>query len=148
MGTGTNVAMKAGGITLLKGDLRGISLLKRRLSRGQRMDFSDIAAGEFDYGRETILGAEGFDEHTSGFAEVDRVEVDAIANWRWGSVQSFVIKRDELHMFAVLPKCWIVERSFGWLEKCRRLWKNRERKLNASLQLVHLAFLVLLLGRS
>ncbi len=28
-----------------------------------------------------------------------------------------VVKRNELHTFAVLPKRWIVERSFGWLEK-------------------------------
>lgn len=35
-----------------------------------------------------------------------------------------VIKRNELHTFAVLPKRWIVERSFGWLDKCRRLWKK------------------------
>lgn len=59
-----------------------------------------------------------------------------------------VVKRNELHTFVVLPKRWIVERSFGWLEKCRRLWKNCERKLNSSLQFVHLAFLVLLLRRS
>jgi transposase len=32
-----------------------------------------------------------------------------------------VVKRNELHTFAVLPKRWVVERSFGWLEKCRRL---------------------------
>jgi transposase len=58
-----------------------------------------------------------------------------------------VVKRNELRTFAVLPKRWVVERSFEWLEKCRRLWKNCERKLNASLQVVHLAFLVLLLRR-
>jgi transposase len=56
-------------------------------------------------------------------------------------------KRSELHTFAVLPKRWVVERSFAWLEKCRRLWKNCERKLNTSLQFVNLAFLVLLLRR-
>lgn len=27
-----------------------------------------------------------------------------------------------------------VERSFAWIGKCRRLWKNCERKLNTSLQ--------------
>ena len=58
-----------------------------------------------------------------------------------------VVKRNELHTFAVLPKRWIVERSFGWLEKCRRLWKNCERLLNNSLQMVNLAFLCLLLKR-
>ena len=36
-----------------------------------------------------------------------------------------------------MPQPWVVERSFGWLEKCRRLWKNCERQLNTSLQLVN-----------
>jgi transposase len=58
-----------------------------------------------------------------------------------------VAKRSELHTFAVIPKRWVVERSFGWLEKCRRLWKNCERKMNTSLQMVVLAFLALLLKR-
>ena len=58
-----------------------------------------------------------------------------------------VAKRSELHTFKVIPKRWVVERSFAWLEKNRRLWKNCERWLNTSLQLVHLAFLALLLKR-
>jgi transposase len=58
-----------------------------------------------------------------------------------------VAKRSELHKFVVIPQRWIVERSFGWLEKCRRLWKNCERKINTSLQMAVLAFLVLLLKR-
>jgi transposase len=58
-----------------------------------------------------------------------------------------IAKRSELHTFAVIPKRWVVERSFSWLEKCRRLWKNCERKLNTSLQMTVLSFLVLLLKR-
>lgn len=58
-----------------------------------------------------------------------------------------VVKRNELHTFKVLPKRWVVERDFGWLEKCRRLWKNCERKLNTSLQMVVLAFVAILLRR-
>ena len=58
-----------------------------------------------------------------------------------------VVKRNELHTFVVLPKRWVVERSFAWLEKCRRLWKNCEGKLNTSLQMVVLAFTVLILKR-
>ena len=59
-----------------------------------------------------------------------------------------IAKRNELHTFKVMPQRWVVERSFAWLEKNRRLWKNCERKLNTSLQLIHLAFLALLLRRS
>ena len=40
-----------------------------------------------------------------------------------------VVKRSELHKFVVLPRRWVVERLFGWLDKFRRLWKNCERKL-------------------
>ena len=58
-----------------------------------------------------------------------------------------VVKRNEMHTFVVLPKRWVVERSFAWLEKCRWLWKNCERKLNTSLQMVVLAFAALILNR-
>lgn len=58
-----------------------------------------------------------------------------------------IAKRNELHTFKVMPKRWIVERSFAWLEKNRRLWKNCERMLSTSLQFVNLAFLALLLRR-
>jgi transposase len=58
-----------------------------------------------------------------------------------------VVKRSELHKFAVIPKRWVVERSFAWLEKCRRLWKNCERKLSTSLAMVELAFVRLLVKR-
>ena len=64
-----------------------------------------------------------------------------------GHVTVQIAKRSELHTFKVMPKRWIVERSFAWLEKNRRLWKNCERLLNTSLQFVHLAFLGLLLRR-
>ena len=59
-----------------------------------------------------------------------------------------IAKRSELHKFAVIPKRWVVERSFAWLEKNRRLWKNCERWLNTSLQFIHVAFLAMLLRRS
>lgn len=58
-----------------------------------------------------------------------------------------VVKRNELHKFKVIPKRWVVERSFAWLEKCRRLWKNCERKLRTSHQMIILAFISLLLRR-
>ncbi|KKW67564.1 transposase [Lampropedia cohaerens] len=58
-----------------------------------------------------------------------------------------IAKRSELHTFKVMPKRWVVERSFAWLGKSRRLWKNCERLLNTSLQFIHLAFLALLLKR-
>lgn len=58
-----------------------------------------------------------------------------------------VAKRSELHKFAVILKRWIVERSFGWLDKCRILWKNCQRYLESTLSLAKLAFLSILLKR-
>lgn len=58
-----------------------------------------------------------------------------------------VVKRIELHTFKVIPKRWIVERTFGWLEKCRRLWKNCERKMNFSMHFVVLSLLSVILKR-
>ena len=70
---------------------------------------------------------------------------DAVLTLIGAKVQ--VVKRSELPTFSVIPKRWVVERSFAWLEKCRRLWKNTERLLNTSLQFVNLAFLALVLRR-
>jgi transposase len=58
-----------------------------------------------------------------------------------------VVKRDELHKFVVLPQRWVVERSFGWIDKARRLWKNCERTLHNSLQMFILAFIAIFLKR-
>ena len=58
-----------------------------------------------------------------------------------------VVKRSESDKFAVIPKRWIVERSFGWLDHCRRLWKNCERMIHTTHQMVTLAFISVLLRR-
>jgi transposase len=58
-----------------------------------------------------------------------------------------VVKRNELHKFVVLPKRWIVERTFGWLEDYRLLWKNCERKIHNTLQAIKMALISFLLRR-
>jgi transposase len=38
-----------------------------------------------------------------------------------------IVKRsDAVKGFAVLPKRWVVERTIGWLNRCRRLAKDWE----------------------
>jgi transposase len=84
----------------------------------------------------------------SGFYRISLcvdAHADAVPEKLKAKVQ--VAKRNALHTFTVIPQRWIVERSFGWLEQSRRLWKNPERLLNTSLQFIHLAFLSLLLKR-
>lgn len=58
-----------------------------------------------------------------------------------------IAKRNELHTFKVIPRRWVVERSFAWLEKCRRLWKNCERLVSSSVGMAQLAFIRILLKR-
>jgi len=58
-----------------------------------------------------------------------------------------IAKRSELHKFAVIPKRWVVERTFAWLDKYRRFWKNCERYTDTLEQLVAVAFIRLILKR-
>ena len=41
---------------------------------------------------------------------------------------AIVRKRQGVHHFEVLPRRWVVERTFSWLGKCRRLAVDYERK--------------------
>ena len=73
----------------------------------------------------------------------DKVFASSIQEWMGAEIE--IAKRNESHRFVVLPKRWVVERCFSWLEKNRELWKNCERKLSTSLQMGVLAFLGALL---
>ena len=95
------------------------------------------------------------EERKSDFQKVENVLVDGSYNGQPFAdfvkealgAQVEVAKRNELHTFAIIPKRWVVERSISWLEKCRRLWKNCERKLSTSIAMIRLAFISLLLKR-
>ena len=58
-----------------------------------------------------------------------------------------IIKRDELHTFKILPKRWIVERTFSWIDTNRRNSKNYERLNNTSVAMVHLSAIRIMLKR-
>jgi putative transposase len=58
-----------------------------------------------------------------------------------------VIKRTELHTFKILPKRWIVERTFAWIDTNRRAAKNYERFNNTSVAIVHLSAIRIMLNR-
>jgi putative transposase len=49
--------------------------------------------------------------------------------------------------FAVRPKRWIVERTFGWLSRNRRMSKDYERNVQTSETLIELAMIRLLVAR-
>lgn len=58
-----------------------------------------------------------------------------------------IIKRNELHRFKVLPKRWIVERTFSWIDTNRRNSKNYERLNQTSVAMVHLSAIRIMLNR-
>jgi transposase len=64
------------------------------------------------------------------------------------SIKLEIVKHHEAKRgFVLLPKRWVVERTFGWLGRFRRLARDYER-LTATLASWHwLAFLALLLGK-
>lgn len=58
-----------------------------------------------------------------------------------------IVKRPELHKFVVLPKRWIVERTFGWLGRYRRLSKDYETLPVSSETMIQIAMINLMLHR-
>ena len=70
----------------------------------------------------------------------------------WVAVQCLwileIVKRsDKEKVFKVLPKRWIVERTFSWLNRNRRLSKDYERKIESSEAWIYLAMSILMLKR-
>ena len=49
--------------------------------------------------------------------------------------------------FEVLPRRWVVERTFGWMIRWRRLVRDYERRLDVSEAMIHVAMGSLLLRR-
>jgi putative transposase len=49
--------------------------------------------------------------------------------------------------FSVVPKRWVVERTFGWLSRNRRMSKDYERKVQTSETFIQVAMVRLLLAR-
>jgi putative transposase len=58
-----------------------------------------------------------------------------------------IVKRNERHKFVVLPKRWIVERTFGWLGRYRRLSKDYEELVPSSEAMIYLAMINLMIHR-
>ena len=58
-----------------------------------------------------------------------------------------IVKRNEARTFVVLPRRWVVERTFAWLVKCRRLGWDYERLPKTAEAFVHLAMIGLMTRR-
>ena len=59
-----------------------------------------------------------------------------------------IVKRsDRASGFEVLPKRWVVERTIGWLNRCRRLAKDFEDLSRNALAFIRLASIRLMLRK-
>jgi transposase len=58
-----------------------------------------------------------------------------------------VKRRDDAKGFVVEPQRWIVERTIGWLNRCRRLAKDWENLNHNALAFLHLASIRLMLRK-
>ncbi len=59
-----------------------------------------------------------------------------------------VVRRiDNEQGFKVLPRRWVVERTFGWMMRWRRLVRDYETRIDVSEAMIHVAIGSLLLGR-
>jgi len=75
-------------------------------------------------------------------------EATATAVARIGHWELEIVKRsDTAKGFIVLPKRWIVERTFGWLGRCRRLSKHFENLTRSALAFLRLAMIRLMMRR-
>jgi len=101
-------------------------------------DLSDSAAGQ-----ELLKGVQQW------FPRLQTVYADrAYAGWAKssaedaGSVTVEIVKRPEDAVgFVVLPKRWIVERTFGWFGRYRRLAKEYEETGESSEDLIYAAMI-------
>jgi len=71
----------------------------------------------------------------------------ALAAQNTGSWIVEIVKRTELHTFAVLPKRWIVERTLAWISRNRRLMRDFERYARTVAAFTRLAMIKIMLRR-
>lgn len=76
---------------------------------------------------------------------------EPFAQWvraQWPKLKVEVVKRSAIATgFAVLPRRWVVERTFGWLMRHRRLTRDYERTPASAEAWIHLAMIRIQLRR-
>ncbi len=92
------------------------------------------------YGRLQLLWADG------GY-------LGALVGWvkqlrPFGKLRMEIVRRsDKVKGFKVLPRRWVVERTFGWLVKSRRLCRDYEVRLDHSEAMIQLCMIRLMVRR-
>ena len=71
----------------------------------------------------------------------------AMTVWRTGAWSLQIVKRSDAAGFEVLPKRWIVERTFAWISRNRRLARDFERYATTVAAFIRLAMIRIMLRR-
>jgi transposase len=69
------------------------------------------------------------------------------AGWPFRCVAEVVRRRDGERGFRALPRRWVVERTFGWLTRHRRLARDYERTPESSEAFIYVAMTRIMLRR-
>lgn len=79
-----------------------------------------------------------------GYRGVDLINwVKNLWNWIW----EVTLRSDNKKGFVVIPKRWVVERSFGWMVQSRRLARDYEKTTQSSTSFIHIAMIRIMLNR-
>ena len=73
-----------------------------------------------------------------------------LIEWVWtltGWALEIVKRPRDSHQFEVLPRRWVVERTFAWLSRCRRLSKDYEALSDTTESWINIAMIHLMLRR-
>ena len=65
----------------------------------------------------------------------------------FGWILEIVLRSDSSSKFTVIPKRWVVERTFAWFESYRRLSKDFEFRIDTSEAMIQFAMIKLMLNR-
>ncbi len=67
----------------------------------------------------------------------------------WARIEPFLPDKrsDTAPAFEVLPRRWVVERTFGWMTRWRRLVRDYEERIDCSQAMIHVALGSILLRR-
>ncbi|GIW85641.1 MAG: hypothetical protein KatS3mg107_1301 [Gemmataceae bacterium] len=106
------------------------------------------SVADWDGAREVLLGAKRAAPRLSWvFADSAYAAIVFWAVWFVGVAVLLVRKVCGQKGLVVQPKRWIVERTFGWLNRYRRLAEDQERTVESSSALVYVALIPVMVRR-
>lgn len=65
-------------------------------------------------------------------------------NWAW----EITLRSDKTKGFQVIPKRWVVERTFSWLDQSRRLSKDYEKTVKSSESVIYVTMIHIMINRN